>query len=677
MVNDLVLNIIMNASDKASAAFARAKAASEGLNGKLGQLKKEMLQLDEAQKQLAKRTDLQKKIKENSTALMDNAKAQHRLTEEIARAGAPTKAQAKELEKLVKEGGKLRESHDKNTKKQNEYNQKLRQAGISARFYSQAQDQLNAKHTKLTAALEKERAAHEKLERARRGLHNVPLAAGAFAGGAMYLESKARNIANGLSAPVRAYAESETSGMDLRVAMMDKSGKVAAEYEAINTLATRLGDKLPGTTADFKNLMTMLIRQGMSAKTILGGTGEAAALLAVQLKKTPEAAAEMAAKLQDATRGTEKEMLGIMDMVQRLYYAGVEDSNTLGAFSKMAPALDIVKVKGEAAMKMFGPLIGMLDQAGLSGESAGNAFRKVFSRSMDADIPKKLQKLEKSGLLPKNFSLDFTDGKGEFGGMDKMFAELQKLKALNTQQRNEIIAALYGDDAETLQVLNVMIDKGKAGYDEFIKKLENQAGLNQRVNEQLGTLSNLWDAAGGTFMNFLASMGESIAPELKSLTEWIGSVNEKLSIWAKNNPALVGGLLKIAAILGGVFAFFAAVASAASALVLPFAALKYAFTALQIGSLIGKLGGLLKIFGLLKSGIILVGRAFLMNPIGLVVTAIVVALYFLWKHWDTVKNALITGWNWLKGVFRDNPLLAAFLGPVGWIVALIANWDRF
>ena len=52
--------------------------------------------------------------------------------------------------------------------------------------------------------------------------------------------------------------------------------------------------------------MTMLIRQGMSAKTVLGGTGEAAALLAVQLKKSPEAAAEMAAKLQDATRGTEK-----------------------------------------------------------------------------------------------------------------------------------------------------------------------------------------------------------------------------------------------------------------------------------------------------------------------------------------------------------------------------------
>ena len=158
--------------------------------------------------------------------------------------------------------------------------------------------------------------------------------------------------------------------------------------------------------------MTMLIRQGMSAETILKGTGEAAALLAVQLKKTPAAAAEMAAKLQDATRGTEKEMLAIMDGVQRLFYAGVEDGNTLGAFSKLAPALDMVKVKGEAAMNMFGPLVGMLDQAGLTGESAGNALRKVFGRSMDADIGKKLDNLKKSGQLDAGFSLDFTDGKG-------------------------------------------------------------------------------------------------------------------------------------------------------------------------------------------------------------------------------------------------------------------------
>ena len=74
--------------------------------------------------------------------------------------------------------------------------------------------------------------------------------------------------------------------------------------------------------------------------------------------------------------------------------------------------------------------------------------------------------------------------------------------------------------------------------------------------------------------------------------------------------------------------------------------------------------------------LMLVGRAFLMNPIGLAITAAVVALYLLWRHWDKVKAALVAGWQWIKGVFRDNPLLAAFTGPIGAIIGLIANWDR-
>jgi len=41
-----------------------------------------------------------------------------------------------------------------------------------------------------------------------------------------------------------------------------------------------------------------------------------------------------------------------------------------------------------------------------------------------------------------------------------------------------------------------------------------------------------------------------------------------------------------------------------------------------------------------------------------------------------LEAALVAGWQWIKGVFRDNPLLAAFTGPIGAIIGLIANWDR-
>lgn len=678
MSKSLELKIIMSATDKASAAFKKLREGGNVLAQSLKKAEAELHDLDKAQENLLRKNKLNKELSKSGEALRKNAAEIRRLNNEIAKTGAASKEQEKELNALTKANKKLTQAQEKNWEKVRKLDQALSAAGITAKTFSNAQDQLNKKHEAASKAVEKQRLAYEKLQNAQNkaaAAKTQMTEAGMRAVGMMYT---ARGIAdttrNVLSAPVKAYADTETASTDLRAAMMDNTGKVSAQYKDIDNLATRLGDRLPGTTADFKNLMTMLIRQGMSAQTVLGGTGEAAALLAVQLKKSPEAAAEMAAKLQDATRGTEKEMLAIMDQVQRLYYAGTDDSNILGAFSKLSPALDTLKIKGEAAMKMMSPIVGMLDQAGLSGESAGNAMRKVFTRMMDT---KKIAKVTKG----TGISLDFTNGAGEFGGLDKMYEQLAKLKAVNTEQRLKILQGIFGDDAETLQALNTMIEKGKAGYEEFAKKMEAQASLNQRVNDQLGTLTNLWDAASGTFTNFLAKMGESIAPELKDLTKWIGDINEKLSNWAAQNPETANTIMKIVAAVGIFLTVVTGIGAAISAVLVPIALAKFSFFSLfgvfaggggMISTIIGWLGRL----GMALLGFGAKAAVFLVtNPFGWAILA-VGAIIMLWRNWETVKSALIAGWEWIKKVFQQNPLLAAFTGPIGWLIALLANWNK-
>ena len=678
MSKSLELKIIMSATDKASAAFKKLREGGNVLAQSLKKAEAELHDLDKAQENLLRKNKLNKELSKNGEALRKNAAEIRRLNNEIAKTGTASKEQEKELRDLTKANKKLTQAQEKNWEKVRKLDQALSAAGITAKTFSNAQDQLNKKHDAASKAVEKQRLAYEKLQNAQNkaaAAKSQMTEAGMRAVGLMYT---ARGIAdttrNVLSAPVKAYADTETASTDLRAAMMDNTGKVSAQYKDIDNLATRLGDRLPGTTADFKNLMTMLIRQGMSAQTVLGGTGEAAALLAVQLKKSPEAAAEMAAKLQDATRGTEKEMLAIMDQVQRLYYAGTDDTNILGAFSKLSPALDTLKIKGEAAMKMMSPLVGMLDQAGLSGESAGNALRKVFTRMMDTEKIAKVT--DGTGI-----SLNFTDGKGEFGGLDKAYEQLAKLKAVNTEQRLQILQGIFGDDAETLQALNTMIEKGKAGYEEFAKKMEAQASLNQRVNDQLGTLTNLWDAASGTFTNFLAKMGESIAPELKELTKWIGDINEKLSNWAAQNPETANTIMKIVAAVGIFLTVITGIGAAISAVLVPIALAKFSFFSL-FGVFSGGGGAISTIIGWLgRLGMALLGfgakaAVFLVtNPFGWAVLA-VTAIVLLWRNWETVKSALIAGWEWIKKVFQQNPLLAAFTGPIGWLIALLANWNK-
>ena len=578
----------------------------------------------------------------------------------MKKSGGATQAQSREMKKLAQQAKILEQTQERQLKSTGRLAKEMKAAGTSTVNLAQNQKTLAEQMEKTN----KKFAAQQKWANVSRKLDDINSKAIMASGVAAAHAYGAKRL---LEKPITAYAQSETASVDLRAAMMKSDGSVSAEYEKINSLATKLGDKLPGTTADFKNLMTMLMRQGVSAQTILGGTGEAAAMLSVQLKKAPDAAAEMTAKLQDATRANEKEMLAIMDQVQRLYYTGVEDGNILGAFSKLSPALDTLKIKGEAAMKQMGPLVGMLDQAGLSGESAGNAMRKVFTRMMDTA---KIAKATKGSGI----DLDFTNGKGEFGGFDKMYAQLEKLKSLTTEKRLGILQKIFGDDAETLQALNTMIEKGKTGYEEFAKKMEAQASLNQRVNEQLGTLTNLWDAASGTFTNFLATMGESVAPELKSLTQWIADVNSKLSTWAAQNPTAAAAIMKL-------IALFAVGATAISALGLAVHGITGVMSGFMtiirfagggIGTLIGwigRLGMVLGSFGL-KAAMFLVT-----NPFGWAILA-VGALVALYVYWDKVEAALIAGWKWIEQVFQNNPLLGAFMGPIGVLIALLANWKK-
>lgn len=676
MAKDLVLNIIMKASDKASGAMARLSRSARSLSSVLQENQQELKRVSRAEKDLAAYQGLRNKLRETSTALAAVRDRQKQLAEAMRSSGGATRAQQAEMARLGRRAAELNQKQAHYRRELSQLNGKLKESGIHTRNLGQAQTELAARHQAAAQAAERQKAALSRLNRAQEGVEKARSNAANWAAASASAAVPAAAIGRGLAVPVRAYAGAESAGMDLRVAMMDSSGRVAAEYAEIDALATRLGDRLPGTTADFKNLMTMLVRQGVSAKTILGGTGEAAAYLAVQLQKTPEQAAEMAAKLQDAVRATEGEMLGLVDTVQRLYYAGVEDGNILGAFAKLSPALDITRVKGEEALKMFAPLIGMLDQAGLSGESAGNALRKVFSLAMDtARIDKALRNAGAGHL-----QLDFTNGKGEFGGIEQMYAQLAKLQQLNTEQRLRILKAIFGDDAETLQALNTMMAKGQAGYDEFAAKLERQASLQQRVDATLGTMTNLWDSATGSLTNFMVALGESIQGEVKAVIGWIDDISTRLGNWARQNPQTANTILKVIAAIGIGLAVFAALAAAVSAVLVPFAMLKMSWvvlaTSLTGGA--GKLGILAQGFTMLRTALLGFGRAaavFLAsNPFGWVILA-VGALYMLYTHWDSVQAGIMAGWKRLDTAFADNPVLNFIFPVIGAARLLINNWN--
>lgn len=440
---------------------------------------------------------------------------------------------------------KLGESVKKGQERLDGYKQRLEAAGLSTERLAAQKRAMKGNIDTVTAAIEKQVRALKRQEEQQRKLAEIQkqaqkaAAVGAGMAGAGVASIYAgRQALRPLQATMGAFSEQENASSQLSASMMVADGSVSKEFAQIDALAKRLGDRLPGTTADFLELMAVLKQQGLADKTILGGTGEAAALLGVQLRMTAPAAGEFAAKMQDATRTAEKDMLSLMDTIQRGYYMGMDSGNMLQGFSKMSPIMGIIRKEGLEFSKTMAPLLVMMDQTGMEGGSAGNAFRKVFQSAMNKDkIDKVLKDLRKEKGIKLDF--DFTDGKGEFGGLDKMYAQLEKLKSMNTQTRLSFMKDIWGDDAETLQVLNAMIDKGKAGYEEIAAKMAAQASLQQRVDQQLGTFTNVVEAAQGSATNALASIGEVMAPQLKELVGWLSDAGSAANDWIKENQTLV------------------------------------------------------------------------------------------------------------------------------------------
>ena len=581
-MNPLKLQILLGAVDKLTAPLKAVSGQSRITAKDLVDTKKKIRDLETQAGQIEGYKTLGAQIGATKAQLKQAEGSFSELQRKIAETPKPTRVMINEFNKAEKALSQLKTKQGEMITRHAQMGEAMRKTGINTGNLSETQRRLKTDLAAANTVLDSQRTKLGQLADQQKRLNQVKASyrqtqelRGQIAGhGAAAL---ATGTAMGLTTlkPVIEFARAETSVVDLKVSMMGRGGQVRQEFQAISDLATKLGNKLPGTTADFQNMMSTLIQQGMSAKSILGGLGEATAYLGVQLKMPFDQAALFAAKLQDATATAEQDMMGLMDTIQRSFYLGVDSNNMLGAFTKLTPAMGILRKSGLEAAKVLAPLVIMADQAGMAGESSGNAYRKVFQMSMNTG---KIAKATKGTGL----KLNFTDGKGEFAGMENMFAQLAKLKGLNTERRLQVLKGIYGDDAETLQVLELIISKGMDGYRATQKKMADQAALQERVNAQLGTLGSLWDAATGTFTNAMVNFGEAIAPEIKAITEWIGDLSERLGNWANRNPELSNTLMKIGGILSAVTIAFGGLSLAVAAVLGPMAIMKLSLGVLGV-----------------------------------------------------------------------------------------------
>lgn len=329
---------------------------------------------------------------------------------------------------------------------------------------------------------------------------------------------------------IKSFVDLENARTRLENTLMKSDGSVSPFFKSINDEATKLGNTLPGTTADFYDMASTLKSLGVEEKSIVGGALKSAAYLGVVLKIPYEEAATATAKFKQALGIADDELLPFIDDIQRMSHMGVQVGEMSFAFSKIGATMKGLGLIGLKAARDVEPLVGLLIQNGFSGETVGTNLGNVIK---DAVSYKGNKNLDAMGI-----KLNFTDAGGNFKGTANMIKELEKLKAVKGDAaRLGVIESIFGK-GEASGMVNVLIQKGSKGVKEFSHQMQIQADINQRAAKASATLGNMWESLTGTATGFAAIIGEGLSPELKGMTTWFNGATSALSSFAQEHPGI-------------------------------------------------------------------------------------------------------------------------------------------
>ncbi|ECA8970959.1 phage tail tape measure protein [Salmonella enterica subsp. enterica serovar Omuna] len=253
----------------------------------------------------------------------------------------------------------------------------------------------------------------------------------------------------------------------------------------------------------------------------------------------------------------------------------------------------------------------------------------------------------------------------------------------------------------------------------------SQNVLDTDFNKQNDTLEARWRKSQVVMNEMAISIGSSLRPALVELSESLLPLMSTFAKWLAANPEMVANIAKL---LAGFIAFKAATVGSKLALNMmlsPFVDCIKAVTLLNTKWLLlktafssgGKLSGVAKLFGTLGRGalslakilgggllrglmmagraVLFLGRALMMNPIGLIITGIAVAAYLIYRYWGPISGffkrlwAQVTvsfrgAWSGIKGIWSGvsgwfsgiwAQIKTAFSGGIGGVAKLITNWS--
>ncbi|QIH08916.1 MULTISPECIES: phage tail tape measure protein [unclassified Pseudomonas] len=524
-------------------------------------------------------------------------------------------------------------------------------------------------------------------------------------GAALKWNQTQTEVANG-TAVLIAGGISNVKELEAYAPVMAKSATATrASMDDLGSVAIALNDNLGIGAAGLERSMNMLAFAGKSGQFELANMAKWLPQLTPQfaaLGITGErAVAEIGASLQIARRGA-----GTNDEAAnnfKNFLSKLSAPETIKAFEKAG--IDLKRSMKNLVREGLSPAEAMINiltkHLGTKGPAAANAYSKALDIKDQKERETALTRLDEAYKL------------GE------LFADQQVLSFVRPALANQ------KDLTGIKQGSKDAADKGVLDQD-WARRMESP-------KEQLKELRNNLSDIG-------ISIGNALLPAIVEVSRAVVPLMQSFSTWAGENPALIKGIVSL---VGGLLLTklaFIGVAYGANLVISPFVAVgttirtvsakwtllrglwqmgkftplitglsrvgsglatvaRYSglflrgvgmalgapLTMIARGALgLGKVLGGTLLFGLKLAGqaVLWLGRALMMNPIGLAITGIALAAYLIYRYWEPIKTFFSGLWAEVKEGFNGG--LTGIIGllinfsPIGWFYrAFAAVMDYF
>ena len=555
MSNNVRIEVLLNAVDRASRPLKAIQNASKSLSGDIRTSQKSLRELNaqasridgfrKASAQLAVTGHALDKAKQEAEALATQFKNTER----------PTRAQAQVLESAKRAAEGLQTKYNSLTESVKRQQRELGAVGINTRNLANDERGLKSRISETTAQLNRQREALAKVSAQQAKLSRVKeryqtgksLAGNAAAAGAAGVGIATAGTMAGVKLLTPGYEFAQKNSELQAVLGVDKQ---SPEMQALRKQARQLGDNTAASADDAAGAQIIIAKSGGDAAAIQAAT-PVTLNMALSNKRTMEENAALLTGMKSAFQLSNDKVVHIGDVLSMTMNKTAADFD--GMSDALTYAAPVAKNAG-VSIEETAAMVGALHDSKITGSMAGTGSRAVMSR-LQAPTGKAYDAIKELGVKT-------SDSKGNTRPIFSILKEMQRSfekNNLGTGQRAEYMKTIFGEEASSAAaVLMTAASTGK------LDKLTAAFKASDGKTEEL--VKVMQDNLGGDFKEFQSAY-EAVGTDLfdqqdgslRKLTQTATQYVLRLDGWIQKNKGLattlgvvVGGALALTGVMGGI-----------------------------------------------------------------------------------------------------------------------------